>query len=210
MRPQTRAITWSSGTALAPEANHRDPRAQPPQFARTANGCRQNLPRRWVSLSALPMVSEAEQPKVRLGRTGGGSISAAVFAFIERGAILRPQHARELRGSVLLRFSEDYRAVEVDLRGDEIVVADALDADRAHDLVLEGAFHDFAALIAAPLTGGRAPRRRSDRVRGPVAARARTASPDLRAPRQADAARAASVSGRRERVSRLDSSSGTA
>jgi hypothetical protein len=100
------------------------------------------------------MVSEAEQPKVRLGRTGGGSISAAVFAFIERGAILRPQHARELRGSVLLRFSEDYRAVEVDLRGDEIVVADALDADRAHDLVLEGAFHDFAALIAAPLTGG--------------------------------------------------------
>lgn len=100
------------------------------------------------------MVREAEQPKVRLGRTGGGSISAAVFAFVERGAILRPQHARELRGSVLLRFSEDYQAVEVDLRGDEILVADARDADRAHDLVLEGAFHDFAALLAAPLTGG--------------------------------------------------------
>jgi len=77
-----------------------------------------------------------------------------VFAFIERGAILRPQHARELRGSVLLRFSEGYQAVEVDLRGDEILVADARDADRAHDLVIEGAFHDFAALVAAPLTGG--------------------------------------------------------
>jgi hypothetical protein len=100
------------------------------------------------------MVREAAHPKVRLGRTGGGSISAAVFAFVERGAILRPQHARELRGSVLLRLSEDYQAVEVDLRGDEILVADARDADRAHDLVLEGAFHDFAALIAAPLTGG--------------------------------------------------------
>lgn len=68
--------------------------------------------------------------------------------------LLRPQHARQLRGSVLLRFSEDYQAVEVDLRGDEILVADAPDADRAHDLVLEGAFHDFAALLAAPLTGG--------------------------------------------------------
>lgn len=55
---------------------------------------------------------------------------------------------------MLLRFSEDYHAVEVDLRGDEILVADARDADRAHDLVIEGAFHDFAALLAAPLTGG--------------------------------------------------------
>jgi len=100
------------------------------------------------------MAGEAEQPKVRLGRAGGGSIAAAVFAFVERGAILRPHHARELRGSVLLRFSEDYQAVEIDLRGDEILVADARDADRAHDLVIEGAFHDFAALIAAPLTGG--------------------------------------------------------
>ena len=102
----------------------------------------------------MPIVREAEQPKVRLGRTGGGSISAAIFAFVERGAILRPQHARQLRGSVLLRFSEDYQAVEVDLRGDEILVADAREADRAHDLVLEGAFHDLAALLAAPLTGG--------------------------------------------------------
>jgi hypothetical protein len=100
------------------------------------------------------MVRDAEQPKVRLGRTGSGSISAAVFAFVERGAVLRPQHAHELRGSVLLRFSEDYQAVEVDFRGDEIVVADARDVDRAHDLVVAGAFHDFAALIAAPLTGG--------------------------------------------------------
>jgi hypothetical protein len=97
---------------------------------------------------------EAEQPKVRLGRTGAGSISAAVFAFVERGAILRPHHARELHGSVLLRFSEGYQSVEVDFRGDEILVADAREADRAHDLVLEGAFHDFAALLAAPLTGG--------------------------------------------------------
>jgi len=105
-------------------------------------------------VSAVPRVRESEQPRVRLGRTGGGSISAAVFAFVERGAILRPQHARELRGSVLLRFSEDYQAVEVDFRGDEILVADAHDADRAHDLVLEGAFHDFAALLASPLTGG--------------------------------------------------------
>jgi hypothetical protein len=105
-------------------------------------------------VGALATTVEAELPKVSLGRTGGASISAAVFAFVERGAILRPQHARELRGSVLLRFSEGYPAVEIDLRGEEILVGDARDADRAHDLVVEGAFHDFVALIAAPLTGG--------------------------------------------------------
>jgi hypothetical protein len=105
-------------------------------------------------VGTVPTMREPERPKVRLGRTGGGSISAAVFAFVERGAILRPQHARELRGSVLLRFNEDYQAVEIDFRGEEILVADARDADRAHDLVLEGAFHDFAALLASPLTGG--------------------------------------------------------
>lgn len=104
--------------------------------------------------AALPRTGEAQQTKVRLGRTGGGSVTAAVFAFVERGALLRPQHAGELRGSVLLRFTEDYRAIEIDFRGEEIVVSDAHDADRAHDLVVEGAFHDFAALIAAPLTGG--------------------------------------------------------
>jgi hypothetical protein len=105
-------------------------------------------------LAALPASGEAQHTKVRLGGTGGGSVTAAVFAFVERGAMLRPHYARELHGSVLLRFTEDYRAVEIDFRGDEIIVADADDADRAHDLVVEGAFHDFAALIAAPLTGG--------------------------------------------------------
>jgi hypothetical protein len=100
------------------------------------------------------LAEQAEQPRIRLGRIGGGSISPAVFAFIERGAMLRPQQARELLGSVLLRFSEDYAAVEVDFRGEEILVSDARDADRAHDLVVEATFHDFAALVAAPLTGG--------------------------------------------------------
>jgi hypothetical protein len=100
------------------------------------------------------MATDAHQPKVRLGRTGGGSVAAAVFAFVERGAMLRPEHAAELRGSVLLRFSEEYQPVVIDLRGDEILVADARDTDRAHDLVVGGAFHDFAALIAAPLSGG--------------------------------------------------------
>jgi hypothetical protein len=99
-------------------------------------------------------VGKAQVTDVRLGLTGGGSVTAAVFAFVQRGAMLRPQQAAELRGSVLLRFTEDYQAVEIDLRGEEIVVADARDADRAHDLVIVGAFHDFAALICAPLTGG--------------------------------------------------------
>ena len=154
--------------ARRPKARAREPERQPrrgrigaargPQARRnlreTDSRGGQDPSGRRVSWSAVPIVRESKQPKVRLGQTGGGSISAAVFAFVERGAILRPQHAHELRGSVLLRFSEDYQGVEVDFRGDEILVADARDADRAHDLVLEGAFHDFAALLVSPLTGG--------------------------------------------------------
>jgi hypothetical protein len=95
-------------------------------------------------------------PRVRLRSTSGASIAAVIYALVERGALLRPEHAVELRGSVLLRLGEPYKPVRIDLSGNEIEVGDADDDgdDRAHDLVIDGALPDVIALISSPLAGG--------------------------------------------------------
>jgi hypothetical protein len=95
-------------------------------------------------------------PRVRLRSTRGASIAAVIYALVERGALLRPEHAAELRGSILVRLGETYKPVRIDLSGSEIEVGDA-DGDgddRAHDLVIDGALPDVIALIASPLAGG--------------------------------------------------------
>jgi hypothetical protein len=102
-------------------------------------------------MAALPT---ATSPKILLGPASGISIAASIYGLVERGAMLRPELARQMRGSVLLRFTEGYEPVHIDLRGDEIAVADASDDDRAHDLLVEGALPDVVTLIAAPLLGG--------------------------------------------------------
>ncbi len=94
------------------------------------------------------------RPCVRLRSTRGTSISAVIYALVERGVLLRPALAGELRGSVLMRLGDPYKPVRVDLCGGEIEVGDCDDDDRAHDLVIDGALHDVIALIASPLTGG--------------------------------------------------------
>ena len=98
--------------------------------------------------------SRSPHPCVRLRSTRGTSISAVIYALVERGVLLRPALAGELRGSVLMRLGDPYKPVRVDLCGGEIEVGDCDDDDRAHDLVIDGALHDVIALIASPLTGG--------------------------------------------------------
>jgi hypothetical protein len=84
----------------------------------------------------------------------GTSIAATVYGLVQRGAMLRPELARELRGSVLVRFAEGYEPVRIDLRGDTIAVEDASGDERAHDLIIEGALPAVTTLISAPLMGG--------------------------------------------------------
>jgi len=81
-------------------------------------------------------------------------MSPVVYALVERGVLLRPALAVELRGSILMRLGDLYKPVRVDLCEGEIEVGDCEDDDRAHDLVIDGALHDVIALIASPLTGG--------------------------------------------------------
>ena len=98
--------------------------------------------------------SRSPHPRVQLRSTRGTSISAVIYALLERGVLLRPALARELRGSVLMRLGRPYKPVRVDLCEGEIEVGDYDEDDRAHDLVIDGALHDVCALIASPLTGG--------------------------------------------------------
>jgi hypothetical protein len=98
--------------------------------------------------------SRSPHPHVQLRSTSGTSISAVIYALLERGVLLRPALACELRGSIQLRLGHPYKPVRVDLCEGEIEVGDCDNNDRAHDLVIDGALHDVCALIASPLTGG--------------------------------------------------------
>lgn len=95
-----------------------------------------------------------DPPLILLGAGSGPSVTASIYAIVDRGAQLRPQLARELRGSVLLDFTEGYVPTRIDFRGDEIEVTDGSEEDRAHHLLVQGSLPDIVALIASPLAGG--------------------------------------------------------
>jgi hypothetical protein len=106
---------------------------------------------------------------VLLGHLADDSIAPAIFGLVRGGAATRPDLAESIRGSILLRFEEDYPAVRIDFRGDEIEVSDELhDEDRAVDLLVSGRMGDINALIAAPLSAG-LPRPTSSRGRQALA-----------------------------------------
>lgn len=108
-------------------------------------------------------------PFVLLGELADESIAASVYVLVRHGVLMRPDLAVELRGSVLLRFLDDYAPVRIDFRGDEIHVEDARHAeDRAHDLEIVGRLGDVNALMASPLAGG-LPKPTSQRGRAALA-----------------------------------------
>ena len=94
-------------------------------------------------------------PPVLMGRQADDSVAISVYVLVRHGVQQRPQLAGEMLGRVRLRLDEDYPAVIVDFRGDEIEVADEPDEPGCGcDLQLAGRLGDITALIAAPLAGG--------------------------------------------------------
>ena len=104
-------------------------------------------------------------PEVKLGEVAGNGISAAMFGLIERGAHKRPRIAKGLRGTVELRFKEDFAPVRVTFRAKDVVIEDVVepaeDAPKRRrkrsnppDLVISGALPDVVQLASAPLVGG--------------------------------------------------------
>jgi hypothetical protein len=88
---------------------------------------------------------------VRLGPLADDTIAPTVLALVERGAARRPDLARELACSLVLRFEEGYPAVRVQFAGGEVTVSD--DSSPA-DVEIAGRLPDVVALITAPLKAG--------------------------------------------------------
>jgi hypothetical protein len=102
----------------------------------------------------MTATSTSAPPDILLGPAIGRSIAATIYGLVQRGAMLRPELARGLHGSVLVRFLEEYEPVRIDLCGDSITVADATGDERAYDLIVEAGLPAVTTLISAPLLGG--------------------------------------------------------
>jgi hypothetical protein len=78
-----------------------------------------------------------------------------MFGLIERGAAKRPKIAKSLRGSVEIRFKEDFAHVRVHFAPSGVTVADAHEDEKfSPDLVIQGSLPDIVQLASAPLFGG--------------------------------------------------------
>jgi hypothetical protein len=94
-------------------------------------------------------------PRVRLGHVAPNGIAPSVLALVERGAQRRPAHARAMKGTVEIRFDEDYAAVRLSFGGREVLVEDAAeDGGFDPDLVVRGSLPEVVQLAAAPQLGG--------------------------------------------------------
>jgi hypothetical protein len=93
-------------------------------------------------------------PRVKLGHQAPNGIAAGLLALVERGAGRRPRIARELRGRVEIRFTEDYAPVRMHFEDDHVLVEDGNGRRWSADLVIEGSLPDVIQLATAPLVGG--------------------------------------------------------
>lgn len=96
-----------------------------------------------------------EAPRVWLGHIADDSIAVSIYALVREGVRQQPGLAASMAASVRMTFVDDYPPVRIELRRDEIEIADDIDADdRACDLELSGRLGDIAALLVVPLAGG--------------------------------------------------------
>jgi hypothetical protein len=95
-----------------------------------------------------------DAPRVRLGHQASNGIAAGLLALVERGAAKRPRVARELRGRVEIRFSEDYAPVRLHFDKEHVLIEDGNGKRWTTDLVIEGSLPDVIQLATAPLVGG--------------------------------------------------------
>jgi hypothetical protein len=92
---------------------------------------------------------------VRLGHVAPNGIGASLCGLVELGTTKRPQLARDLRGTVELRFREDFAPVRMNFASDGILVEDAGEQNGWDpELVISGSLPDIIKLTAAPSFGG--------------------------------------------------------
>jgi hypothetical protein len=117
-------------------------------------------PRRGTDEKKKPAKRTAARPKreqpVKLGYVDPNGISPSLYVLIERGAHKRPKIVRSMRGTVELRFKEEFAPVRMLFDADQVLVEDAQPDQKRDrpDLVIQGSLPDVVQLAAAPLVGG--------------------------------------------------------
>ena len=111
-------------------------------------------PVRRDGIPSIGGVTPIENPKVKLGHMAPNGISASMLGLIERGTAKRPKLARSLRGTVEIRFEEEYAPVRVAFEDERVLVEDVNGRRGDPDLVIQGSLPDIVQLAAAPLFGG--------------------------------------------------------
>jgi hypothetical protein len=94
----------------------------------------------------------AGRVEVRLGRTSRDGVAPSMFVWVERGVALRPEVAREIRGRVTFRWTDEIEPLSVHFATDAI---DVFDGDlRNPDLAVTGRLPDVVHMATAPLLLG--------------------------------------------------------
>ena len=91
-------------------------------------------------------------PEVRLGKTDPNGVSPSMYGLLERGVMLRPEVAGEIRGRVVFRFTDSLAPLRVTFADDHMTVEDGDLHDP--DLTIVGTLPDVIHFVATPLVGG--------------------------------------------------------
>ncbi|HKF81296.1 MAG TPA: hypothetical protein VKB17_10770 [Thermoleophilaceae bacterium] len=94
--------------------------------------------------------------QVKLGHVDARGIAPSLYFMVDRGAGKRPKVVQAMRGTVELRFKEQFTPVRMEFGDDGVLVQDAPEQEEAGkpDLVISGSLPDIVQLAAAPLSGG--------------------------------------------------------
>ena len=92
-------------------------------------------------------------PEVRLGKTVPTGVSPSMYGLLERGAMLRPEVARAIRGNVAFRFTDDGLApLRVVFARQHMTVEDG--DLHTPDVAIIGTLPDIIHFVATPQVRG--------------------------------------------------------
>jgi hypothetical protein len=90
---------------------------------------------------------------VRLGRMVEDGVAPSIFGLIERGIAREPELAAQMRGRIVIRFSEDFSPLRIHFKPRSVIVEDG--DSRKPDLVIEGRLPDIVHFATVPTLRGR-------------------------------------------------------
>jgi hypothetical protein len=112
------------------------------------------------------MAVVARTPEVRLGQTVSNGIAPSMFALLDRGVARRPDLAEELRGKVVIRFTDDIAPVRINF-GSRVIRVEDGDL-RSADLTVTGTLPHIVQLTITPMVRFGIPDFRDSRGRAAI------------------------------------------